>query len=356
MCYMPEALARHLGLPNAANRPLFMDMPGNDRVRISPERLSPEAIELSKEGKSPREVKAANVEKTRELLKDFGIEPDEVPPWLGDYKPTGQVWSGVDSVVIELQHRPGMPEVVLKVKRTPLDGQRWYEADIYDAKGKVNPRAVHETTDGGGAELYMFLEGKCDCNSAEPGLAALQQKLEARGIAIEPGSGPPFGFDLNTKKWVVVDRDSSVKRGKGGQDPENSGLGTEELDRLRLLEDEAAGKDRYTGDEGYGEVDGVDQYRGREAVDAIKLNERERAAVEKAFGKENAVEKLQALMQQMMDGLSSRNDVQILQTIVVNGGSAAKTQAQMAIAAEIAVGLKLPNLNSWVKRYATGTK
>lgn len=342
-CNMPEVspFARNLAVPEAYNKPLFMDLAG-DRVRISTEKMTPESVELAKD----------NIAKVRSLLDGHGIDPDTMPRWMSRFKPTGKVWSGNNATVLELAPTEGMPDVVLKIKRGDFEGQRDWEADIYNYRGEIDPTAVHETSNGTGEEpLYIFLEDRVDYGHHDTtGYNELMDLLQQRGLQVsDPGSGPPVGRSRNTGKWVVADRDAVSKVGSGEHEVERAfALGADEYES-QLAQEEDASRDRW--DDGYGEFDSHDEAAKQAAVSGLHVEGTNLEIAKKLFGLEDpkAVDAaVKSLVDQMTDGLSTKEDVQILQQWDFNKGDGAAAKKQIDFVAKLLKAAKV-RANDWVK-------
>lgn len=337
LCQLPSmsAWASRLALRGATEKPIFMDLTrGGDNVRFSTRQLSPEAVALG-----PKE----NVAAFRKMMDGNGINPESVPSWLGQFKPTGQSWRGNNSLVIELANRAGNADVVLKIKEADMEPSRWFEADIYNARGEVNPRAVHETVDAHtDSPLYIFLESKHDFNPRDwTGYDEFMAKLEEKGIQLEPGSGPPVGKDMNTGRWSVTDRDSASSYGSGVHDVERAAaMGREGFDDYMAKEEEKAGADNWESQEGMGAFDVSDVIELKGKMDGLRFTPAEQTTAAKLF-KGDATKQVQVLLEQMTDGMSSKADIEIMQTWAVNDGNATLSKQQIKFAQEVARARKL---------------
>lgn len=341
-CNLPEfsPLSRKLVLGNHYDKPMFMELFG-DKVRFTAERMSPEAVQLG-----PKE----NLSKVVDLLDANGLNPESLPKWLGNFKPTGQVWQGNNSTVLELAPRDGFPDVVLKIKRGDFEGQRDWEADIYNKNGQVDANAVHQTSNAHTDEpLFVFLEDRVDYNHPDTnGYSELMDMLAGRGLEIsDPGSGPPVGRSRNSGQWVVADRDAVSKIGSGEHQVEQAFASGAEEYNARMEAEEAADNARYD-KESATEIDAVELADAADAKAAIARQVIKMPQAERLFPTKPG-EAIQSLISQMTDGMSSKEDAIIMQQYAFANGDAAVAKAQIKLLASVLKANKVGGLNDWVR-------
>lgn len=333
MCNTPEVLGHLLASRGFLGRDVYLTE-NEGAIRLSTE-------------KSPNSIRLATMSRSELMaeLSNEGVTPDAVPGWLKKFEIQRKLGAGNNAVVFEVAPREGTrfgvkgaepPEVVLKIIKQGDVPNESYHPQTYDSLGRPSRQGdvMWEGSDGS----TWFLESRVDF-SDQSGRYDLEMQLRDRGeyISDPNGSGSPVGVDVNTREFVLSDRDAVSKLDSGADQvlqatlPEEQRMAYEEMaeNAPEVMEQQV--------------VDGDVIFGAKRSLDGLKLSPEQMQRAQAAFPGRNAVRELKKVIDDVTNGLSdSVEDLAIQQQWIRQvAADRAQALAQIRLGQEVARQLGL---------------